>query len=157
MRLLRPFSAIAPAVALALGLVAGSGAGAEELVAYRIVDDARIDQSLTGAPGDAARGREVAFNTKQGNCLACHKMPIPEQQFHGDVGPDISEVGSALSEGELRLRIVNAKVLNPDTIMPAFYRNDSFQRVMKKFQGKTILSAQQVEDVVAYLLTLKGN
>ncbi len=157
MRLLRPFSAIAPAVALALGLVAGSGAGAEELVAHRIVDDSRIDQSLTGAPGDAARGREVAFNTKQGNCLACHKMPIPEQQFHGDVGPDISEVGSALSEGELRLRIVNAKVLNPDTIMPAFYRNDSFQRVMKKFQGKTILSAQQVEDVVAYLLTLKGN
>ena len=113
--------------------------------------------STRAAPGDAARGREVAFNTKQGNCLACHKMPIPEQQFHGDVGPDISEVGSALSEGELRLRIVNAKVLNPDTIMPAFYRNDSFQRVMKKFQGKTILSAQQVEDVVAYLLTLKGN
>ncbi len=157
MRLLRPFSAIAPAVALALGLVAGSGAGAEELVAYRIVDDARIDQSLTGAPGDAARGRAVAFNTKQGNCLACHKMPIPEQQFHGDLGPVISEVGGALSEGELRLRIVNAKVLNPDTIMPAFYRNDGFQRVMKKFQGKTILSAQQVEDVVAYLLTLKGN
>ncbi len=157
MRLLRRFSAIPPAVALALGLVAGSGAGAEELVAYRIVDDARIDQSLTGAPGDAARGRAVAFNTKQGNCLACHKMPIPEQQFHGDLGPDISEVGGALSEGELRLRIVNAKVLNPDTIMPAFYRNDDFQRVMKKFQGKTILSAQQVEDVVAYLLTLKGN
>ena len=157
MRLLRRFSAIAPAVALALGLVAGSGAGAEELVAYRIVDDARIDQSLTGTPGDAARGRAVAFNTKQGNCLACHKMPIPEQQFHGALGPDISEVGGALSEGELRLRIVNAKVLNPDTIMPAFYRNDGFQRVMKKFQGKTILSAQQVEDVVAYLLTLKGN
>ena len=157
MRLLRRFSAIAPAVALALGLVAGSGAGAEELVAYRIVDDARIDQSLTGTPGDAARGRAVAFNTKQGNCLACHKMPIPEQQFHGTVGPDISEVGGALSEGELRLRVVNAKGLNPDTIMPAFYRNDGFQRVMKKFQGKTILSAQQVEDVVAYLLTLTGN
>ena len=157
MRQYRPYSAMAPAVALALGLVAGSGAGAEELIAYKIVDTERIDQSLTGAPGDAARGREVAINTKQGNCLACHKMPIPEQPFHGAVGPDISEVGSALSEGELRLRIVNAKVLNPDTIMPAFYRNDGFQRVMKKFQGKTILSAQQVEDVVAYLMTLKGD
>jgi sulfur-oxidizing protein SoxX len=157
LRQLRPFSAIAPAAALALGLVAGSGAGAEELVAYQIVDNQRIDQSLTGAPGDAARGREVAINTKQGNCLACHKMPIPEQQFHGAVGPDLSEVGSAFSEGELRLRVVDAKVLNPDTIMPAFYRNDGFHRVMKKFHGKAILSAQQVEDVVAYLMTLKGN
>ncbi len=145
------------AVAAILGLLLSAGVDAEELVKYRIVDGERIDASLTGQAGDAARGREIAIDRKQGNCLACHVMPIPEQPFHGEVGPDLSAVGGALSEGELRLRIVNSKALNPETIMPAFYRNDGFERVLKKFQGKTILSAQQVEDVVAYLMTLKGN
>ena len=111
---------------------------------------------MTGQPGDPANGRKLAINRKQGNRLACHVLPIPEQPFHGDVGPDLSEAGGTLSEGELRLRVVDSKVLNPDTIMPAFYRNDGFHRVLKQFQGKTVLSAQQVEDVVAYLMTLKG-
>ena len=148
---------IAPAMVFALGLLISFGAGAEELVKFKIVGGDKIEKSLTGAPGDAARGRKVAINRKQGNCLGCHKMPIPEQPFHGLVGPDLGEVGSTLNESELRLRIVNSKVVNPDTIMPAFYQNEGLHRVMKKFQGKTILSAQQVEDVVAYLMTLKGN
>ncbi len=142
---------------MSLGLLLGAGAQAEELVKYQIVGGERIDESLTGQPGDPANGRKLAINRKQGNCLACHVLPIPEQPFHGDVGPDLSETGGNLSEGEIRLRIVDSKVLNPDTIMPAFYRNDGFERVLKKFQGKTMLSAQQVEDVVAYLMTLKGN
>ena len=145
------------AVAVTLGLLLGTGAQAEELVKYQIVGGERIDKSLTGQPGDPANGRKLAINRKQGNCLACHVMPVPEQPFHGDVGPDLSEAGGNLSEGEIRLRIVNPKVVNPDTIMPAFYRNDGFERVLKKFQDKTMLSAQQVEDVVAYLMTLKGH
>lgn len=130
---------------------------AEELVAYKITNEASIEKSLTGKPGDPVRGRKVAINRKQGNCLACHALPIPEQPFHGEVGPDLSAAGSTLSEGEIRLRVVNPKVLNSGTFMPAFYRNDGFARVAKKFQGKTILTAEQVEDVVAYLMTLKGN
>ncbi len=157
LRNLRPHSMILTAVAVTLGLLLGTGAQAEELVKYEIVGGERIDKSLTGQPGDPANGRKLAINTKQGNCLACHVMPVPEQPFHGDVGPDLSEAGGNLSEGEIRLRIVDSKALNPDTIMPAFYRNDGFERVMKKFQGKTMLSAQQVEDVVAYVMTLKGN
>ncbi len=133
----------------------GDGAKAAELVSYKIVDGSSIPQSLTGKPGDSARGRKVAINRRKGNCLGCHKMPIPEEQFHGEVGPDLAGVGSRYQEGELRLQVVNSKVINPDTIMPAFYRNSGFHRVMKKFQGKTIISAQDVEDVVAYMMTLK--
>jgi len=127
------------------------GAEAAEVM---IVDDA-IPASLTGTAGDPANGKKVAINRKKGNCLACHVMPIPEEQFHGDVGPDLSDVGSNLSEGALRLRLVNSKAINPDTIMPAFLTPGKI-RVKKNFEGKTILSAQEVEDVIAYLLTLKG-
>jgi sulfur-oxidizing protein SoxX len=132
------------------------GASAEEVATYEVVDGTSIPKPLTETPGDAVRGREVAINRKQGNCLACHILPIPEQPFHGEVGPDLSEAGSAYSAGELRLRVVNPKVLNPGTIMPAFYRTDGFHRVVEKFQGKSILTAQQVEDVIAYLVTLKS-
>ena len=145
------------AVAVTLGLLLGASAQAEELVKYEIAGGERIDKSLTGQPGDPANGRKLAIDRKLGNCLACHVLPIAEQPFHGDVGPDLSETGGNLSEGELRLRVVDSKVLNPDSIMPAFYRNAGFERVLKNFQGKTMLSAQQVEDVVAYLMTLKGN
>jgi sulfur-oxidizing protein SoxX len=145
------------AMTVSLGLLLGAGAQAEELVKFEIVGGARIDKSLTGQPGDPVNGRKLAIDRKLGNCLACHVLPIPEQPFHGNVGPDLSETGGNFSEGELRLRVVDSKVLNPDTIMPAFYRNDGFERVLKKFQGKTMLNAQQVEDIVAYLMTLKSN
>ncbi len=135
---------------------AGDPASADELVAYKVVDGEQIPVSLTGKPGDPAKGRAVAIDRKLGNCLACHKMPIPGQQFHGEVGPDLAGVAGRFSEGELRLRVVDSKKLNPETIMPAFYRNSGFHRVMKKFQGKSLLSAEQVEDVIAYLLTLKA-
>jgi len=141
--------------AAAVVTVVASGAAAEEFVAFKVVDNQSIPQSLTGKPGDPVNGRKVAINRKQGNCLACHKMPIPEQQFHGEVGPDLASVGNSYSEGELRLRVVNPKIVNPDTFMPAFYRPYGLHRVAKNFQGKTILTAQQVEDVVAYLQTLK--
>lgn len=120
-----------------------------------MIEDGQIKQSLTGQPGDPANGRKVAINRKQGNCLACHTMPVPEQQYHGEIGPDLNGVAGRLSEGELRLRVVNAKAAIPGSFMPAFYRTDGLHRVLKGFQGKTILTAQQVEDVVAYLKTLK--
>ena len=144
----------------ALGIVLGLAfstnaiAGKDKLVKFMIKDGA-IAKSLTGKPGNAANGRKLAINRKKGNCLACHVLPIPEQPYHGNVGPDLMDVASRLSEGEIRLRIVNPKVFNPDTIMPAFYRKDGFVRVLKKFKGKTMLSASDVEDLVAYTMTLK--
>lgn len=125
-----------------------------ETVKY-VVKDGAIAQSLTGKPGDPIAGRKVAINRRLGNCLACHKMPIPEQSFQGMIGPDLAGVGSRYKEGELRLRVVDPKKVNPQTFMPAYYRTTGLHRVQKKWRGKTILSAQQVEDVVAYLTTLR--
>ncbi len=130
-------------------------ASAETLVTYTIVDDFSIPESLTGTPGDPVKGREVAINRRLGNCLACHVMPIPEQPFHGETGPDLAGVADRYTEGELRLRVVDSKSINPYTMMPAFYRVEGFHRVMERFAGKPILTAQEVEDVVAYLMTLK--
>ena len=121
---------------------------------YTIVDDT-IPASLTGVPGDPVKGKKLAIKRKKGNCLACHAMPIPEQQFHGEVGPDLSGVGSRMTEAELRMRLVNSKALNPDTIMPAFHKV-ALNRVLKKFKGKTILGAQEIEDIIAYISTLKS-
>mgnify|MGYP003959142977 CR=1 FL=1 len=122
---------------------------------YMIVDDT-IPASLTGKAGDAVAGKKLAVHRKKGNCLACHVMPIPEEQFHGEIGPDLSDAGSNYSEAELRMRLVDPKVLNPDTIMPAFLKADGHD-VLKKFKGKTILKAQDIEDIIAYLMTLKGS
>ena len=127
----------------------------DTIVAYEVVDNTAIPQALTDQPGDAENGRAVAIHRKKGNCLACHVMPIPEQSFHGEIGPDLNGVAGRYDAGELRLRLVDPKVINPDTIMPAYYKNDGLHRVLKKFEGKTLLSAQEVEDIIAYLQTLK--
>ena len=142
------------AIGGSLALLLSSPASAADLKKYQINNDA-IATSLTGKAGDPVNGKKLATNRKKGNCLACHSMPIPEQAFHGNIGPDLKGISSRYSEGELRLRIVNPKVLNSETIMPAFYKADGFNRVMKKFAGKTIITAQEVEDIVAYLMTLK--
>ncbi|WP_300302870.1 sulfur oxidation c-type cytochrome SoxX [Ferrovibrio sp.] len=120
------------------------------------VKDYAIEKSLTGKPGDPAKGRQIATTSGQGNCVICHKMPIPEVAFRiGNVGPDLTEVGGRLTAAEIRMRIVNPKLLNEETIMPAYYRVTGLNRVDKKAQGKPMLSAEQVEDLVAYLSTLK--
>ncbi len=129
-------------------------ATAAELVKYQVVKEG-IAQSLTGTSGDAKTGRKTAIDRKKGNCLACHKLPVPEQPFHGEIGPDLAGVASRLTAAEIRLRIVDPKVVNADTFMPAFYRTTGLHRVQKKWQGKTIIGAQDVEDIVAYLQTLK--
>ena len=114
-----------------------------------------IPASLTGQPGDAGRGRAIVANRSIGLCLLCHSGPIAEERFQGDLAPTLSGAGSRWSEGQLRLRIVDGARLNADTIMPPYYRTTGLQRVARNFDGKTILSAAQVEDVVAYLATLK--
>ena len=147
-------SGLALAITVAGGL-AGVGQ-AEEPVAFEIVDETSIPASLTGASGDAGKGRETFINRKQGNCLGCHAVAeLAAEPFHGEVGPPLDGVADRYEEGEIRLQVVNAKVANPDTIMPGFYVSDGLHRVAEKFQGKTILTADQVEDIVAYLMTLK--
>jgi len=125
---------------------------------YEIVDGHTIPKPLTDKPGDPKRGAKLVVARKKGNCLACHKIQqLNEFPFHGNVGPELTDVASNLSEGEMRLRLVNPKVVNPETIMPAFYRTEGLHRVMKKFQGKPVLTEQEIEDVIAFLKTLKAS
>lgn len=125
-----------------------------ELVPYTIVGDA-IPVSLTGAKGDATRGRAIVASRQSGLCLLCHSGPFPEDKFQGNLAPDLSGAGARWSEGQLRLRIVDASKFNPDTIMPPFYRVDHLSRVPPAFRDKPVLTAVEIEDVVAYLMTLK--
>jgi sulfur-oxidizing protein SoxX len=121
---------------------------------YISVGDA-IPASLTGAPGDPVRGKAVLTSRQTGLCLLCHSAPLPEEKFQGTIGPDLKGAGSRNTEGQLRLRIVDSRHFNPDTIMPAYYRLDGLEKVAPAFRGKTVLTAEQIEDVVAFLMTLR--
>jgi len=140
--------------ALAATLAILSSNARADLVHYKIVGDA-IPASLTGARGDAARGRAIVANHNLGLCLLCHSGPFPDDKFQGTMAPDLAGAGARWSEGQLRLRIVDASKLNSQTIMPPFYRVDHLVRVPPAYRGKPVLSAVEVEDVVAYLMTLK--
>lgn len=137
-------------------LVAMAGcavAASPALEPYRVEGDA-IPVSLGSAIGDPARGREV-MTGRDANCLLCHAVAETGVRFMGDIAPPLSGVGGRLSEGQLRLRIVDQSRLNPDTVMPSYYRVDGLVRVAPAYRGKPVLNAQQIEDVVAYLKTLK--
>ena len=138
----------------ALAAVLGADAAQAQLRPFAIVDDA-IPQSLTGAPGDPARGRAIVASRQVGLCLLCHSGPFPEERFQGDLAPSLAGAGSRSTEGQLRLRIVDASRLNSATIMPPYYRTDGLDRVAANFRGKPVLTAEQIEDVVAYLTTLR--
>jgi sulfur-oxidizing protein SoxX len=151
--------AVATVFALLGGAVTGAGTADRALAEpalrpYMIIGDA-IPASLTGAPGEAERGRVIVVNRQVGLCLLCHSGPFPEQRFQGTLAPDLKGAGSRSSEGQLRLRLVDASKLNPDSIMPPYYRVDGLNRVAPSFQGKPILTAEQIEDVIAYLVTLR--
>jgi len=142
---------IALTACMALPLAAASQ---EALRPFAIVGDS-IPASLTDAKGDAARGRAVVTNRQVGLCLLCHSGPFPEERLQGSMAPDLKGAGARWSEGQLRLRIVDAARLNPTTIMPPYYRVDGLHRVAATLQGKPVLTAEQIEDVVAFLATLQ--
>jgi sulfur-oxidizing protein SoxX len=114
-----------------------------------------IPQSLTGARGDPARGRAIVANRQVGLCLLCHSGPFPEERFQGNLAPDLTGAGRRSSEGQLRLRIVDSGRVNSATIMPAYHRTEGLARVAPAYRGKPVLSAEQIEDVVAFLMTLR--
>jgi L-cysteine S-thiosulfotransferase len=139
-----------------LGLIAAGLilANVPELAAHRVTGD-RIEAALDGAVGDPIRGRRIVLNREAGNCLICHSVPEPNEPFQGDLGPELKGVGARLDAGQLRLRLVDQSQLYPSTLMPPYYRVDGLIRVGTRFRGKPVLAAQDIEDVVAYLGTLK--
>ncbi|MSP20853.1 MAG: sulfur oxidation c-type cytochrome SoxX [Alphaproteobacteria bacterium] len=124
------------------------------LVRFTIVDNT-IPEPLTDVPGDPDRGKRVVTNASNSTCLICHKMPIPEQPDQGQIAPPLDGIGNRYTAAQLRLRLVNPKLLTPETMMPAYYRVDGLTRVQAQYQGRTIYSPQDIEDAIVYLLTLK--
>lgn len=143
---------------------AATGAAAAEIAPGEVpFEDGAVTVSLTGAPGDPARGREVVGNKSLGNCVACHaNSDMSDIPFHGEIGPMLDGAGERWSEAELRGIVANAKMMFPDSMMPSFYRVDGYTRPGNAYTGEAaddsfgpLLTAQQIEDVVAYLATLK--
>ncbi|MGJ4887484.1 sulfur oxidation c-type cytochrome SoxX [Bradyrhizobium sp. HKCCYLRH3099] len=128
-------------------------AGAEGLKPYTVEGDG-IAHSLTGQPGDATRGRALVL-ARSSTCILCHSGPFPEARFQGDLAPSLAGAGGRATIPQLRLRLVDASSINPATIMPSYYRVDGLTHVGSAWRDKPILSAEQIEDIVAYLATLR--
>ena len=129
-----------------VGVVLGAGPLAA-------AEASRLDLApLTATAGDPVAGRKAVIG--KGLCLSCHTMPIAGEADQGDIAPDLGAVADRLTASEMRLRIINPKTINPDTLMPSFHVTAGLNRVAKAWEGKPILTAQEVEDVVAYLQTL---
>lgn len=133
-------------------MLAGCATPANEL-GYEI-KGGEIRAPLTQAAPDAERGRKVLVS-RESNCILCHAVPETGERFYGNLAPPLSGVGRRLSAAQLRARIVDPLYFNPETIMPAYYRVTGLNRVAESLRGKPVLSAEQIEDVIAYLLTLK--
>ena len=144
---------VAAALLAARGFCAITNAGS--VPPYAIVGDV-IPASLTGAAGDPASGRAIVLDRRLGACLMCHTGPFPEERFQGTLAPDLSGAGSRWSAGQLRLRLVDATRVNPNSIMPPYYRVDGLTRVGSAWRGKPMLTAAQIEDVIAFLSTLRN-
>ncbi|MGB1109738.1 MAG: sulfur oxidation c-type cytochrome SoxX [Gammaproteobacteria bacterium] len=115
-----------------------------------------INEPLCGLKGDAERGRAIATDGNRGNCVACHKMPFDDVEGYGTIGPSLLGIGGRYPEGYIRMRVVDTKSFNPASIMPGYYRDPSkIHRPAKMLKGRTFLTAQQVEDVIAFLMTMK--
>lgn len=145
-----------PVLPLVLAAVAAAAPAAAQDVtgAPAIVEDS-IPASLTGAPGDPVRGRAIVVDRQRGLCLLCHTGPFPEQRFQGTLAPSLAGAGNRLTPAQLRLRIVDSRIVNPSTIMPPYHSTAGLERVAQAFAGRPILDAGQVEDVVAFLATLQ--
>lgn len=134
-------------------ILRGAAHSDDELVRYRIIDGT-IPEPLTALAGDPDRGRRIVLDRDAGDCTICHAMPLPQRQFHGTVGPPLDGIGRRATPAALRLRLVDPKALNAETIMPAYYKVTGLHRVLDRYRARPILTAQQIEDVIAYLLTL---
>jgi sulfur-oxidizing protein SoxX len=143
-----------PAVLLAALAAQPAIALAEALAPYTVSGDA-IEAPLGGLQGDAVRGRAIVANRQVGLCLLCHSGPIPQERFQGTLAPSLAGAGARWNAGQLRLRLVDPQRLMPGSLMPAYHRIDGLQQVGAAWRGKPLLDAQQIEDVVAYLVTLK--
>jgi sulfur-oxidizing protein SoxX len=130
-------------------------AGAAGQVAPFAVDGDAIAAPLAGLVGDATRGAAVVRNRESANCLICHAIPDPREAFMGEVGPPLAGVGARLTPGQLRLRLVDPTRVNPAAIMPAYHRVEGLVNVDPRFRDRPVLSAQEIEDVVAWLMTLR--
>ncbi len=141
---------------MAIGVLAAPGSAHAQpaIASYEVVGDA-IPAPLGGRIGDAARGRAIVADRQVGMCLLCHAGPFPEERFQGNLGPDLAGVGARYTPAQLRLRVVASRRVNPASIMPETHRTDGGARVGAAWRGRPILDAQQVEDVVALLATLK--
>lgn len=144
-----------PVLAQGVGQVVDQAAQAAAPTRLAPDPGASLDTPLTTTPGDAARGRAIVASRQQGLCLLCHQAPIAEERFQGDVAGNLAGAGSRWTAGQLRQRIVDSRRLNPDSLMPAFHRSTGLWRVAPALAGQPLLNAQQVEDVVAWLQTLK--
>jgi L-cysteine S-thiosulfotransferase len=157
--------ATSPARAVALLAAAAFGAGSDVATAqtfadgdlrarYQVVGDG-IPVPLTVTPGDAQRGRRIVVDRQVGLCTLCHSGPFAEVRQQGDLSTHLGGAGSRWSTAQLRLRLVDPQRLNPDSIMPAYFRNHGLRQVGSAFAGRPVLEAQQIEDVVAFLVTLQ--
>ena len=127
----------------------------DDFCQWQVVDYA-IEKPLCGLIGDIDRGKQIVTDSYKGNCLACHQLPVDGIEAYGNIGPPLFGLASRLSVPQIRLRVVDTRHVNPMSIMPGFYRDPRLiNRPAKAYRGKTFLSAQQVEDVIAYLATLK--
>jgi sulfur-oxidizing protein SoxX len=150
----RPALRAATLAGVVVALCGSAWAAPVQTETYQVVGDA-IPSPLGGLVGDASRGRALVTDRRAGLCLLCHSGPFPEERFQGDLSTDLSGAGSRWSPGQLRLRLADARRLNPDTVMPAYHRTAGLRQVAGAWQGRPIFSAQQVEDVVSFLETLK--
>jgi len=139
-----------------LSVLVSLDATAQTLVSFKIENGA-IAQSLTGVKGDPAKGRAIVVERQKGLCLLCHSGPFPEERFQGDLAPSLAGTGSRMSEGEIRLRMVDSTKVNEKTIMPPYYKTEGLERVAANYRAKTLLNAQEIEDVIAFLVSLKDD
>ena len=151
---MRTRTAGSAALAAIAGLAIAVAEARSQLLHFEVRGDA-VTQPLAGLRGRAERGRVIVVDRRKGNCLICHEIPSLDVPFQGEIGPSLAGLSQRLSEGEIRLRLIDQRRINPATLMPSYYRIDGLRDVAPAYRGKPVLEPQEIEDVVAYLLTLK--